>query len=143
MGGRRPFPGSTLTRLRSPIGKHDQFHFRLHRVIGFHLHPEVVQTLHPLVHHEFHRKLRALPWLDGRRTDDRFGRSAALLDFDDRLAHDLQGLVADVAKLESGLDRYVKGHLTQINLLPIDSRPGAAASRPPPVAPRHWAGHWS
>ena len=124
-----------------PIRKNSQFRFWLQRIVRLDLHSEVMRALHALVHREFHRDLRALPRLNSHRTDDSFGRSAALFDFDDRLVQNLQGLVADVAELEAGLDRDVKRHLTKVNLLAVDREAGPAGHLvwlADPDEPRPW-----
>jgi hypothetical protein len=63
-----------------------------------------VWSVHALVHHIIHGQQGFLTRLDCRRTDDRAGRSAALDKLNLRLAQDLQGLCADVAQAERGLN---------------------------------------
>jgi hypothetical protein len=50
---------------------------------------------HTSMHREPVVERRLGAWFEGRLTDDRFGWSTALQDFDPRLVND-QGLVADI-----------------------------------------------
>jgi len=88
-----------------PIRKHHQLHYWPLGIVGLDPHSEVVRTFHALVHHEFHRKLRALAGLDRRRTDDNGGRSTPLPDLDDRPVQDVQWPIADVGEGENGPHR--------------------------------------
>jgi hypothetical protein len=58
---------------------------------------KLVRAAHALVHGVSQAQLSFLTGLDARRTDERPGRSAALDQFNLRLAEDLQRLSADVA----------------------------------------------
>jgi len=73
-----------------------------------------VRTFHAGVHGELEDDGCFLTGLDGRRTDDREGRSAALHDFDLGLALKKQGLVADVFDPKDGLDRLVHLDVTVV-----------------------------
>lgn len=84
------------TRLLTPVREHSQLLLRLKRIVGLENDSEVVLAFHAFMHHELHREIGLLTWLQGRRTDDNSGRSAALDDFGHRWDRDRQWLVAGV-----------------------------------------------
>jgi len=75
--------------LGNPIGKDGQFLFGFKRVIGAQVDAEIVRPVHPLVHGEAQGHGSFLARLDGRRTDDCAGWSAAFDQFNLWLAQDL------------------------------------------------------
>ena len=79
-----------------------------------------MRSAHPLRHRELQREIGLLARLDCRRTDDSFGRSAALGDPDGRFTQDLERLVTDVGQDESGFDRLADLLLAEVDLRAVD-----------------------
>lgn len=72
--------------LRHPIGFNNKQLFRLHRIIGAQVDPELMRAIHTRMHHVVEDNGRFFTGIDCRRTDDSLGRSAALQYFNGRLA---------------------------------------------------------
>ena len=82
-------------------------------------------TFHAGMHGELEDDGCFLTGLEGRRTDDGEGRSAALYDFDLGLALKCQGRVANVFDPEDGLDRLVHFDVAVVKGLLGDGEAGA------------------
>ena len=103
-----------LRTLRAEDGLYDEDSLRRDGVIRFDCYAEHVWPIHPLVHHCADAQLAGLAWLQGRRTDDRFRRSAALDGFDFRLVLQDERRVAHIAVDKVVLNQRVQGHCAEI-----------------------------
>ena len=74
---------------RHPVRKDGQLFIRLFRIVGAQVDAKVVWPIHAFVHGKAQRHLGLFARLDGRRTDDRAGRSTPLDQFDLRFAQNL------------------------------------------------------
>jgi hypothetical protein len=72
---------------------------------------------------------RLLAGVDGRRTDDRIGRSTALPHRDLRLAQQSDGSAADVDELEGGNPHFIERHAAQIHARRLRLHPARLAGR--------------
>jgi hypothetical protein len=97
----------------------------LHGIIGLEVNCEQVRATHPLVHCEFGGHLGLFPGLQGRRTDDRLGGSAALDGFNLWIDRQAKGLVADILQPEAGLNPLLESDRTEVNQLLINLEPWA------------------
>ena len=96
------------------LGQNGQHLLGLKLVVGLHTEIELVRAAHALGHREAGAEGRLLARRNGRRTDNRFGRSAAN---DGLYAHGLvddQGCITDVRECELGVDGLTELLLAEV-----------------------------
>ncbi len=98
-----------------PIGKDLDDFIRLGWIIGLQMQAEVMLAAHIPVHHILHGNGGAFTRLEGHRTDDRAGGSAALLDFDVRRFAKLERLIAYIRDPDGIGDRDAQFYLAVVD----------------------------
>ena len=99
------------------------------RIIRFERHIEEMLAVHPGVHHEISIERRALPGLEGRRTDDRHGRSTALYHSDRRRRIESQRAVTRVRDRELSPHHLVERLFAQVDALSVECQARADLTR--------------
>jgi hypothetical protein len=83
------------------------------------MHTEIVWAAHIAVHHEFHRKHRALTWFKDHRTDGWNRRSATLYNFNIWGLTEAQWLIARIIECKRYFNRLAQLDIAQVDLVPI------------------------
>jgi hypothetical protein len=119
------------TILWNPIGQYIHDQIRVVRIICFQMHPEVVRTIHPFMHHEDTGLYGcAFTGLEYHRTDGQLGRSASLQYFDVRLFFETKYAISAVRDFDGKGLFYPKFHIAIINLLLIYYDGGCSTAIP-------------
>jgi hypothetical protein len=87
-----------------PQGANPQRSLRLDGIVGSDANQEKVGSTHPLRHRESGRQFGFLSRFQGRRTDDRFGRSASLRHLDRWRGGQLERLITHIFQTKPSLD---------------------------------------
>jgi hypothetical protein len=114
-----------------PQGTDSERSFRLDDVVGLQSDHEKMGTAHSRRHGETSRQFGFLAGHQGRRTDDRLGRSTAFNDLDGRRRGQSERLIPHVLQTKARLDELVVTHGAEVDQLLIyrQSRPAAMRRR--------------
>jgi len=102
-----------------PVRTDAEFPLGLYLIVGLKPNHEKVRATHPLMHREFRPDFGLLPRLQGRRTDDHLGGSAALNRLDAGTGRNLERSISYVLQAEAGVHEFVEANLSEIDLLPV------------------------
>lgn len=83
-----------------------------------------MRAAHPLVHREFGRDFRLLPWRQGRRTDDRLGGSAAFDGFNPWIHRQTEGLIPDISEVEARCHKLLEADVAEVHEIVVYRQPG-------------------
>ncbi len=112
--------------LSLPIGANTQFPIWLHRIITLEVDDKEMRAAHPRVHGEFGRDFRLLPRLQGRRTDDRLGGSAAFDGFDLWIHRQTKGLIPDISEVKTGCHKLLEADVAEVHEVAVYRQPGTS-----------------
>jgi hypothetical protein len=115
-----------VLRLWHPVGPYYDFLLRIVPIIGYDMHAKVMLTIHSFMHHELQFDCCFFTWVECRPTDDSAGRSAALQDFDARLAAEGKLGITHVLDAELSLNRCIELDITVVKLRLVDRGAGTA-----------------
>lgn len=117
---------SGVVVLSLPEGTDAEGSLRFDRIVCLQTNNEEVGAAHPLVHGELCGDLGVPARIQGRRTDDRFGGSAALYHIYRRVGCKLKRLVSHVSQTKASRDELFEPDRAEINGVGIHRQPRPA-----------------